>query len=89
MRPTRPDIPAPAGVRQSVWDVALVLPRDGHVGVEDLKEALGLSASALNTRITRAKQAGLVEAAGWGRYKLSEKGMKLRWQDPRIVSPVS
>lgn len=78
--------PCPDGIRPSFWTVVLVIPKDGEIPLEDLRRALGLSESSLNNRISKMKAADLIESAGWGRYKLTEKGRRFLVQRLQIVS---
>ncbi len=78
--------PPPPGVRASVWAIVLVRPREGDLTVEAMRDALGLSTSALNTRLVIAKGKGWVESAGWGRCRLTDAGRVLQGQRLKIVS---
>ena len=73
---TKP-VPATPGLRPSIRQTVRAIPRDSDIGTAEVREALGLSEGATYTRIQKAKRAGLVESAGWGRYKLTEEGKKL------------
>lgn len=77
--------PAPDGIRQTLWEVIAAIPRDGVLRGSDLRALLGLSEGAVNTRLANAKQAKLIEAAGWGLYRLTEQGRALQGQRLRIV----
>jgi hypothetical protein len=78
--------PAPDGIRQTLWEVIAAIPRDGVLRGSDLRALLGLSEGAVNTRLANAKQAKLIEAAGWGMYRLTEQGRTLQGQRLRIVN---
>ena len=81
-----PTPPAPAGVTQSIWELILVIPRDGDVSMDDLREKFNITDAAINNRVTKAKKAGFVGSAGWGRYCLTDKGKKLQEQRLRVVN---
>jgi hypothetical protein len=78
--------PAPAGVLPTIWEVILAIPRDGALRGSDLREKLGLSEGAVNTRLANAKHAKMIETAGWGMYKLTEQGRALQGQHLRVVA---
>lgn len=78
--------PRPDGIRESFWVVVLAIPRDGETTMEDLRRTLGLSESSLNNRVSKMKNADLIESAGWGRYKLTEKGRWFVGQRLQVVS---
>jgi hypothetical protein len=62
-------------IRPSFKELLVVIPRDGDVGMDDLRAAFDkLSDGGINSRVTKAKRDGLVESAGWGRYSLTVKG---------------
>ncbi len=75
--PEEKPVPASLGHRPSIRETVRAIPRDGEIGTAELRETLGLSEGATYTRIQKAKRAGLVESAGWGKYKLTEEGKKL------------
>jgi len=78
--------PEPIGVRPSFWDLLLLIPLDGDVGMPDLRERFpNLTEGAINTRVTKAKKAGLVESAGWGRYRLTTAGRSARSQRLHVI----
>ena len=73
-----PEAPTPPFAhRPSIRATVRVIPLDGDIGTAQIREALGLSEGATHTRLTKAKRAGLVVSAGWGRYKLTEEGKKI------------
>jgi hypothetical protein len=78
--------PAPDGVRSTVWEVILAIPRDGELRGSDLREKLGLSEGAVNTRLSNAKHARMIETSGWGTYRLTDQGRKLLGQHLRVVN---
>jgi len=82
----------PPQVRQSYWDLMVLIPKDGDIGMEEVRNSfmgpdgvVRLSRKAINTRLSKAKRAGLIETAGWGRYKLTEKGKRLMWPPLAVV----
>jgi len=79
--------PPPPGVRKSLWELVLAIPRDGDVDMDDLRVKFNsITDAAINNRVTKAKKAGLVESAGWGRYALTDKGRKLLGQRFTVVN---
>ena len=77
---TTPERGSPTGVLPSVWELLLITPMDGSISMDDLRSAFELTDAALNNRVAKAKKAGLMETAGWGRYQLTVKGKALREQ---------
>jgi len=75
VEPTTP--PPPDGIRQSLWELLLTIPPDGDVDMDVLRERFDLSDGAISSRVSKAKKRKYVESAGWGRYKLTEKGKEL------------
>lgn len=79
--PLEPSPASPTGtptVRPSIKATLQEFPKDGSsIAVADLRKKFDLSDGALNTRIQKAKKAGLVERAGWGQYKLTPEGKRL------------
>ncbi len=69
--------PAPDGVRQSLWELLLCIPVDGDVEMDTFRERFKISDGAINSRIAKAKKRKYIETAGWGRYKLTDKGKEL------------
>jgi len=63
----------------SIRETILAFPQDGSdTGLAELREKFGfLSDGAINTRLQKAKKAGLMEMVSWGRYKLTEEGERL------------
>ena len=84
--PDGTDDPSPTGVQRSLRELIIAFPREAHVGVDDLQEHFKITKGALNTRIMKAKRAGLVESAGWGRYKLTPEGQKVQDNRLKIVT---
>jgi len=70
--------PAPEGIRLSFWELLLAVPPDGDVEMADLRAAFpDLNDGAINTRVTKAKKAGLLESASYGRHRLTAKARKI------------
>lgn len=68
---------AASRLNRSVRATVEFFPRDGSdLALADLRQHFKLSEGAINTRIGKAKKQGLVESAGWGRYRLTEKGIR-------------
>ncbi len=76
---------APGHVRPSLRELVLAFPKDGDTGHEEIGKTLGLNYSAVNSRLHKAKKAGLVESAGWGRYRLTDAGKQARGQRLQLV----
>lgn len=78
VRDAKPEpVAPPFGHRPSIRATVRAIPKDGDITTAEIREALGLSEGATYTRIQKAKKAGLVESAGWGKYKLTEEGKKI------------
>ena len=77
----------PGGIRPSFYQMLLLIPIDGHVTKDALRAGLNISNGALTTRIAKAKQAGLIETAGWGEYRLTQKAKDLMAPRLRVVHP--
>lgn len=85
--PAEPEVPAPPGIRSSVWELVLSLPLDDSVGMDQLRQTFNeLQDGAISSRVRNAKNAGLVESGGWGQYQLTAKGQELRGQRLRLVN---
>jgi len=73
-------VPPPAAaprINRSVKATVEAFPRDGSdIGLADLRAHFNLSEGAINTRVQKAKRQGLVESSRWGRYRLTEKGLR-------------
>lgn len=76
--------PAPHGVRPSFWELVYIM-RNGEIDKGKIRDRLKVSDSALATRIQKAKKAGVIETAGWGRYRLTEEGRKIVSPGLRVV----
>ena len=83
--PTASPVKAPGHVRPSFRELILAFPEDGDTGHEEVGKTLGLKYSAVNSRLHKAKKAGLVESAGWGRYRLTDAGKAARGQRLQLV----
>ncbi len=74
--PTAPEAPEATGYRRSVLDTIKAFPRDGsEIRTQDLRKKLDLSEGAVNTRLKHCKNNDLVESTGYGRCRLTEKGL--------------
>ena len=81
-----PSAANPIKVSPSLKELIFAFPRDNDTGHEALREVLGgLAYAATHTRIHKAKKRGLVESAGWGRYRLTETGRNIYDQRLRLL----
>jgi hypothetical protein len=83
--PSAPPQGAP-GFSRAVWELVRALPEEGEVRLETLRESMGLTQSALNMRVMRAKKLGLIESGGWSIYRLTARGRDARGRRLQVVS---
>ncbi len=76
--PPRPAHQVPVTLPPSIQQVVFAIPLNGEISKPDLCQKLGMKESVVHTRVQKGKKLDLIESAGWGKYKLTDAGRKLR-----------
>lgn len=73
------------GLRSSIRELVLLIPRSGDVSRSELLSKLDLNNGGLNARLMKAKNQDYIESAGRGRYRLTEKGKAVHGGHLKVV----